>query len=126
MFMSEYPVDEIIAVHRLVWKELVLLSPALIFLYQDDPGTALRRLYRLRSKELVEKDIRATSQYPWFQSRGLNGIDGWIQFFAAWQVVAGKLYDDWPFLKIKISNPHDDWTITHQQMHHFLQVPQSP
>lgn len=125
MFMSEYPIDEIVGVHQLVWKELIPLSPTLIFLHQDDVEIALNRLYTLRSKDLIEKDLQITSQYKWFQSRGLKDFDGWVQFFKEWQVVAEHLYSDWPFCKTKIKNPHDDWEQAYQQMYRFLQVEQS-
>jgi len=124
MFMSEYPIDEIIKVHQLVWKELTPLSPALIYLYQDDIEIALNRLYTLRDKDLIAKDIQATSQNPWFRARSLNNFEGWVQFFTEWQTVAGQLYSDWPFRKIKVKNPHDDWDIAYQQILRFLQVEQ--
>ena len=122
MFMSEYPIDEILHVHRLVWEELISIAPNVIYLYQENIEIALKRLSTLRSKDMMEKDIQATSQYKWFQSRGLNDFGGWAQFFEEWQPVAELLYSDWPFGKIKIRNPHDDWEQAYQQMYHFLQV----
>ena len=101
MFMDEYPVDEIVEVHQSVWKELNSLTPTLIYLYQDDIKKAMNRLYTLRSKNMIEKDLETTSQYKWFQTRRLKGIDGWVQFFREWQVVAERLYCDWPTLKPK-------------------------
>ena len=122
MFMGEYPVDEIIRVYQLVWKELTPLSPTLIYHYQDNIEIALKRLYKLRGSDLVDKDIHFTSQYAWFRSRGLNDLSGWIQFFEEWQPVAEQLYLDWPFGKTKIRNPHDDWEQAYQQMYSLLQV----
>ena len=81
MFMDEYPVDEIVEVHQSVWKELNSLTPTLIYLYQDDIKKAMNQLYTLRSKNMIEKDLETTSQYKWFQTRRLKGIDGWVQFF---------------------------------------------
>ncbi len=124
VFMSEYPVDEIIEVHQFVWKELVYLSPVLIFLYQDDIEIALNRLYTLRDKDLIAKDIQATSQYPWFQVRDLDNFDGWVQFFKEWQMVADQLYNNWPFRKTKVKNSHDNWDVAYQQIFRFLQVEQ--
>ncbi len=121
MFMSEFPVDEIIEVHQFVWKELAPLSPTLVFLYQDDIAMALNRLYTLRDKDLIAKDIQATSQYPWFQVRGLNNFEGWVQFFKEWQTVADQLYSDWPYRKMKIKNPHDNWDMAYQQIFRLLQ-----
>ena len=120
--MSEYPIDEIVGVHQLVWQKLSPLSPALIYLHQDDIEIALKQLYRLRSTDLVNKDIQTTRQYQWFQSRSLNDFNGWVQFFKEWQAVVDDLYVDWPFRKTKIRNPHDDWGKAYQQMYRFFQV----
>jgi hypothetical protein len=120
MFMDEYPIEEIVKCHQLVWKELKSLAPILIYLHQDDIGMAMNRLVTFRSKSIIEKDLEATSQYQWFQRRGVQGIDGWLQFFGEWQAVAERLYYDWPYRKIKINNPHDDWEQAYQKMCGFL------
>ena len=122
MFMSEYPIDEIIDVHKMVLEKLKALYPILIYLYQDDIQIALERLHTLRNKELIEKDIKTTSQYPWFQSRKLNNFNGWVRFFKEWQAVAEQLFSDWPFAKVKITNPHDNWGNTYQEMVRFFEI----
>ena len=122
MFMSEYPLDEILDIHKMVWKELSPLNPVLIVLYQDDIQIALKRLYTMRNKELIEKDIKTTSQYAWFRSRDLNDLSGWVQFFNEWQAVAAQLFRDWPYAKIKITNPHDDWGVAYQEMVRFFEL----
>jgi len=122
MFMSEYPIDEILDIHKMVWEELNPLNPVLIYLYQDDIQIALERLYTLRNKDLIEKDIQTTSRYSWFQSRGLNDLSGWVQFFKEWQAVAAHLFRNWPYSKIKVTNPHDDWGHAYQEMVHFFKM----
>jgi thymidylate kinase len=121
MFMDDYPLDEILACHQLVWKELQPLAPALIVLYHDDIEKAMHRLSTLRSPSMIEKDLEATRHYKWFQRRGLQGMDGWVQFFGAWQAVAERLYGDWPYWKTKIDNPHDDSERARQKVYRFLQ-----
>jgi hypothetical protein len=122
MFMNEYPIDEIVHVHQLVWKELTPLFPTLIFLHQDDVEIALKRLYTFRSEKWMAWTLQTTSQYQWFQSRGSKDFDGWVQFFKEWQGVAEHLYSDWPFRKTKIKNPHGDWEQAYRKMYRFLQL----
>jgi len=122
MFMSEFPIEEIVQVYQLVLNELSPLSPVLIILHQDDIEKALGRLYSLRDKDLIEKDIQATNHYKWFRSRGLKNLDGWVQFFSEWQGVAELLYSEWPFRKTKIINPHNDWQQSYQHMYNFVQA----
>jgi len=45
-----------------------------------------------------------------------------VKFFQEWQLVAEKLFGDWPYQKAKIINPHDDWATAYQKIHQFLRV----
>ena len=120
MFMDGYPTAEIVECHQLVWRELESLAPMLIYLHQDDIEKAMNRLYTQRSKDIIEQDLEVTSHYQWFQKRGIQGIDGWVQFFGEWQEIAERLYCDWPYRKTKISNPHHAWAQAYQQIYRFL------
>lgn len=121
MYMAEYSVEDIVNLHQLVWQVLTPLSPVLLYLNQDNVDAALRRLYTSRGEKWMESALQTTSQYQWFQSRGLKDLDGWIRFFKEWQVVADDLYSDWPFWKTKIKKPHDDWELAYQEMYRFMQ-----
>ncbi len=116
MFMSEYPLTEIVEFHQLVCRELADLAPILIHLNQTDVGDAMKRLDQERDREILEKDIQFTSEYPWFQKRVLSNLAGWIEFFAEWQAVAEILFADFPYQKLSILNPHEDWAKANQQM----------
>jgi hypothetical protein len=122
MFMSEYSIADILHYHRLVWQVLAPLHPCLLVLDPLDVAESMQRIYTLRGAHALEKDIQLTSSYPWFQSRGLHDLAGWIQFFEAWQPVAGLLYQDWPYEKVRITDPHANWELAHQQIFNFLQL----
>ncbi len=123
MFMNEHSTDEIVDVCRLVHQEIAPLKPILLNFRQDNVEIALKRTRALRGEEWMEWALeKTTANYRWFQSRGLNNFEGWIQFFEEWQGVKDRLYHDWPFSKMTISNPHDDWDVAYQQLYRFLQV----
>ena len=122
MFMSEYPVSEILQLHQLVWKELTPLDPILVYLQQDDTERALHRLASIRNKNWLQRALETTSKYPWFQARGRHDFAGWVALFQEWQLVAEDLYQDWPFRKTKIPNPHADWEFANQQLYRFLGI----
>lgn len=126
MFMSEYAMEAILKVHQLVWQELAPLSPVLFYLQQDQVEIALRRLYDFRDQKWMDWALETTTKYPWFQARGLTDFAGWVQFFQAWQPVAEALFNDWPYAKTKISNPHDDWASAFDQIHQFLHIKNNP
>lgn len=122
MYMSEVDVEEILNFHQRVWKVLAPLSPALLYLDQDNTDIALRRMRATRGEKYMEDTLRATLPYQWFKSRGITDFAGWVQFFEEWHTVAEGLYVDWPYDKETIMNPHDDWAKAYQQMHAFLQI----
>jgi hypothetical protein len=122
MYMSECSLEEITSFVRKVGRALLPLAPVLVYLDQEDTESALARLYTWRGELWMNNTIGWTTQYPWFQSRGLHDFAGWVQFFTEWRKVAEQLYDDWPSWKLKILNPHANWPSAYQQMQTFLQV----
>jgi hypothetical protein len=122
MYMSECEIKDIIHLTQQVSQVLTQLSPVLLYLYQDNIEIALRRLYTTRGERWMEWALGITTEYQWFTSRGLKDFAGWVQFFEEWQQVSECLYNDWPFQKIKILNPHEDWVKAYEQMSAFLHV----
>jgi hypothetical protein len=122
MYMSEVDVEEILKFSQQIWRVLAPLAPVLVYLDHDHIENTLRQLYTTRGEKWMEWALETTTQYPWFQRRGLRDFAGWVQFFEEWQHVAARLYDDWPHTKIRIQNPHDDWSRAYQQMEDFLHI----
>jgi hypothetical protein len=122
MYMGGIDVKEILNFHQQVWRVLAPLSPALIYFDQDNTDSALRRMYATRGEKFMEETLTATLPYQWFKSHGITDFAGWVQFFEEWHAVAEGLYNDWPYEKKKIMNPHDDWAKAYDQMYAFLQI----
>lgn len=126
MYMSENEVDDIANFNQHVYQVLAPLAPVLIYLDQDNVERALRRMYATRGEKWMAWALGETIHYPWFRSRGLTDFAGWVQFFEDWQAVAKRLYMNWPYHKITISNPQEDWAGAYAQMEAFLQVERNP
>ena len=109
MYMAEYPVSEIMKYHQLVWRELSPLSPLLVHLYQENVEDGLKRIFSDRGEQWINKALKTTGKYQWFQGRSNNDIAGWVDFFKEWGNVAVRLYQDWPYRKISVRDPHHDW-----------------
>ncbi len=118
MYMSGCDAGEIIEFSRQIWQVLIPLSPVLFYLDQDDIRSAMQRLYTLRREAWME----ATPDYPWFRSRGWDGLEGWVRFFEEWRAVEENLYRDWSGRKMKIFEPHANWPRSYHRMLDFLQV----
>jgi len=126
MYMSGNEVDAILEFSRAVYQVLSPLSPVLIYLDQEDTEMALRRMSATRGETWLAETLAETLSYPWFKSRGINDFTGWIQFFATWHSVAERLFDEWPYQKIRILDPHADWADAQAKMYSFLQVQPGP
>ena len=122
MYMSEAAVTEILNFHQQIWRVLTPLSPILIYLDQENTDTALRTMFAVRGESFMEETLKATLSYPWFKSRSITDLAGWIRFFEEWHGVAEKLYDDWPHAKIRIMNPHENWAKAYEQIYGFMQI----
>ena len=120
MYMAEFPVGEIIELQDRVNRALGPASPILIYLYQADVEEALGRLYELRDDRWMGQEIKKTSRYPWFQSRGKDDFSGWLEFFGEWLNVVDELYSHWPYQKLKVENPHDDWGLAYSKIEVYL------
>lgn len=125
MYMSECSMEKITCFVRKVEQALIPLAPVLVYLDQENTESALARLYTCRGENWMNETIGWTTQYPWFQSRGLHDFAGWVQFFTEWRQVAEQLYNDWPVRKLKILDPHANWVSAYQQMRTFLHVDHS-
>ena len=49
---------------------------------------------------------------PWARRRGLRGQDAVVRLYEAWEPVVTRLYDRYPFPKIMVTDPQDDWQAT--------------
>lgn len=46
---------------------------------------------------------------PWARRRGLNGQDAVVSLYQAWEPVAAGLCRRYPFPKVTVTDPQDDW-----------------
>jgi len=73
----------------------------------------------------IQHIFDAFDKQKWFTERGLSGLAGMLAFLEEWTQVTERLYDQLPFPKIKIRNPHKNWTLAAQQMREFLGLARS-
>ena len=103
-----------------VTAALAPLEPALIYLEQDSVAMALGRLYGVRGREQLNKEIAQAEEELWFQARELTGFEGWLYFFANWMTLLQQLYEAWPFARFRIKNAHEHWPRAYDDAMTFL------
>jgi predicted acetyltransferase len=102
----------------------------LIYLVFDDLRALAERTVQIKDEEWrragatgltwADHIYHALDGQPWFQQRGLNGFDGLVAFLEDWARVADRLYEQLPFPKAKIRNPHQDWDEAMRQIRKFM------
>jgi predicted acetyltransferase/thymidylate kinase len=130
MYAAGYPEAKISESQRRVVEAIQPLDPVLIYLVFDDLRALAERTVQTKDEEWrragatgstwAEHIYHAMDGQPWFKERELSGFEGLVAFLEDWARLADRLYDQLPFPKVKIRNPHGDWGETMQQIRRFL------
>jgi thymidylate kinase len=129
MYAAGQPVERVLQSNRHIIEHIQELKPTLIYFVIDDLEAFTTRTIQTKEEEWRRAGLRggwaqhifeALDGQKWFTERGLTGLTGWFAFLEEWALVTEKLYDQLAFPKIKIRNPHQDWTSAMRQMRGFL------
>ena len=129
MYVAGHPTEKILASNRRVIEAIQDLNPVLIYFAIDDQKAFAERTIRIKNEEwqraglpeLWELHIYAAfDSQKWFTDHGLSGNAGMIALLEEWAQVTTRLFDQLPFPKIKIRNPHQDWALAMQQIRGFI------
>ncbi len=129
MYVAGHPVEKIMASNRRVIQAIQDLNPVLIYFAIDDQKAFAARTIKIKNEEWQKAGLPALwethiydafNSQKWFTDRGLSGNAGLIALLEEWAQVAAGLYDQLPFPKIKIRNPHQHWPLAMQQMRGFI------
>lgn len=99
---------------------LSLNRPILVYLASDQIEAVIKNTFLARPLEWQHWVLWLFGEFPYFQSRNLMGIDGFIEFFKAWNLAAEKLFNLYPYMKVELRNPHLDWEVSLENMYNAL------
>lgn len=129
MYAAGHSAEGVLESNQRVIDIIQDLKPVLIYFTIDDLRAFFRRTFQIKDEEWrhagkkgswVQHIFAALEPQEWFTRRGLTGFEGTINFFEEWTQIAEELYDQIPFPKVKVRNPHDDWSSAMQEMSNFL------
>jgi thymidylate kinase len=132
MYIAGHPVDGVLVSNQRVIEAIQGLNPVLIYFAIDDLRALTARTIQARDEEWRLAGLEGSwSQHiyeefdsqKWATDHGLTGGTGMLALLEEWAQITEELYDRVPFPKIKIRNPHQDWTSAMQQMRGFLGLP---
>jgi len=131
MYVAGHPIESVLEDNQRVIEVIQRLNPVLIYFTIDDQRAFAARMIQMKDEEWqraghkgswIQHIFEAFDSQKWFTDRGLTGLTGMFAFLEEWALVTEELYDRVTFPKIKIRNPHKDWTLAMQQMRGFLDL----
>lgn len=131
LYLSGYPEDEVIKSNQRIISAISGLNPVLIYLAPKDIAQMLMWTAKVKNKKWRESGREGSweqwgneiyEQQRWFTNRSLKGPEAMVKFFNEWTSIANRLYEELPFRKTKIQNPHADWDMTISKIRYFLKI----
>jgi len=130
LYLSGHPEQEIFESNLKIISVIGDLDPILIYL----APTAIEQLHAKIAKERNEKwresgrngsweewGNHMYEQQKWFTDRLLDS-KAMASFFMEWTSLADKLYEKFPFRKIRIQDPQNDWENTNRRIRDLLKI----
>ena len=88
------------------------LKPLLIYLRTSNPGAHAQRALDESPPKWVELATEEFARTPWLRERGLNGHEGWSEFFRAWGAQLDGIVDTLDMDVLRLTDPHLDWPLS--------------
>jgi thymidylate kinase len=130
LYLSGHSEEEIWESNRRVISSIAALDPVLIYLAPKDIEQLHTEIaqqrntkWRASGKEgsWEEWGNNVYVQQKWFTDRSLNA-SAMAQFFNEWASIADRLFDKFPYRKLRIPDPQFDWEVTYGRIKDFLEV----
>ena len=84
-------------------------EPFLVYLRPTDIAAAIARVHQARGEPWSSRNLAFVESSPWARRRNLRGRDAVVRLYQAWEPVAARLYDRYPFGKLMVPDPQQDW-----------------
>ena len=103
---SAATVDQICAE---IQRQAAPAEPFLVYLRPTDIAAAIARVHQARGEPWSSRNLTFVENSPWARRRNLRGRDAVVGLYQAWEPVAARLYDRYPFGKLMVPDPQHDW-----------------
>lgn len=130
LYLSGHSEHEISESNHRVISVLAELNPVLIYLAPKDIEQLHRQITKKKNEKWRESGREGSwkqwgnhvyERQQWFTTRLLNS-KAMARFFNEWASIADRLYERFPFRKIKIQDPQVDWEHTMGSIRDFLAI----
>ena len=115
--------EEIIRFVCSISQILTEVNPALIYFYQDDVPTALRKTCELRGDWFPTFLISRIGRTPYGKRESVADLNGVITFYERVRSITDELFSKLSFAKTAIETSARDWRRYYRQISDLLQIP---
>ena len=92
-----------------IQRQAAPAEPFLVYLRPTDIAAAIARVHQARGEPWSSRNLTFVENSPWARRRNLRGRDAVVRLYQAWEPVAARLYDRYPFGKLMVPDPQQDW-----------------
>ena len=92
-----------------IQRQAAPAEPFLVYLRPTDIAAAIARVHQARGEPWSSRNLAFVENSPWARRRNLRGRDAVVGLYQAWEPVAARLYDRYPFGKLMVPDPQQDW-----------------
>ena len=130
LYLSGHSENEILESNRRVISLIAALDPVLIYLAPKDIEQLHTEIAKQRNEQWRASGREGSweewgddvyVQQKWFLDRSLNS-QAMAQFFNEWVLIADRLFERFPYRKLRIPDPQTDWEDTYGSIRAFLEV----
>ena len=108
-FIDGAPAEAVTETFTVIERQAAAAEPLLIYLRPTDIASAIARVYRVRGEEWAAQNMAWVAHRPWARRRNLHGREAVVELYRDWEGVVDELYGRYPFPKLMVSDPQQDW-----------------
>ncbi|RKN85213.1 hypothetical protein [Paenibacillus ginsengarvi] len=109
LFPYEVPKQVIISYVKAVESIIRPLNPYMIYLYQTDLETSLRKICARRGGHTEDRFVRAATLSPYGASRGLLAFEGMVMYWRDYRHMTDEMFEGLACHKLAIDNSEGIW-----------------
>jgi hypothetical protein len=109
-FIDGAPADAVTALFTTIVRQVAPAEPFLVYLRPTDITAAITRTHHIRGEPWSGRNLAFVDNCAWARRQNLRGLGAVIALYQAWEAVVNLLYDQYPFGKLRLTNPQHDWS----------------
>jgi hypothetical protein len=113
-FVNGAPVAKVLEIARRIEHRVTAANPLLVYLRPTDIAAAVSAVHETRGEPWSSWNLESVACLPWARERELTGRAAVVGLYLAWERVVDELFDRYPYPKVMVLDPQQDWPAARQ------------